>query len=132
MPAMADIAPSGMPGEIDSLVKWNEQGLVTAVAQDRASGDVLMVAWADRTALARTLATRKATYFSRSRRKLWTKGEESGYVQQVLEVRVDCDGDCLLYLVDAPGPACHQLRRSCFSHRVEADGSVHTDRPVIA
>lgn len=129
---MSDIAPSGTPGEVDRLVQWNEQGLVTAIAQDKATGDVLMVAWANREALAKTLASGKATYWSRSRRKLWTKGEESGYVQQVVEVRTDCDGDALLYLVDAPGPACHQLRRSCFSHRVDADGSVHTDKPVIA
>ncbi len=129
---MSDIAPSGTPGEVDRLVQWNEQGLVTAIAQDKATGDVLMVAWANREALAKTLATGKATYWSRSRKKLWTKGEESGYVQLVLEVRTDCDGDALLYLVDAPGPACHQLRRSCFSHRVDRDGSVHTDRPTIA
>ena len=129
---MSDIAPSGAPGEVERLVQWNEQGLVVAIAQDRASGDVLMVAWANREALAATLAGGKATYWSRSRRRLWTKGEESGFVQRVIEVRVDCDGDALLYVVDAPGPACHQLRRSCFSHRVDRDGSVHTDRPVIA
>jgi phosphoribosyl-AMP cyclohydrolase len=129
---MSDIAPSGTPGEVDRLVQWNEQGLVTAIAQDKATGDVLMVAWANREALAKTLASGKATYWSRSRKKLWTKGEESGYVQSVLEVRTDCDGDALLYLVDAPGPACHQLRRSCFSHRVDRDGSVHTDKPTIA
>ncbi len=128
---MTDITPAGSPGEIDRLLQWNEQGLVTAVAQDRSTGDVLMVAWANREALARTLVSGKATYYSRSRRKLWTKGEESGYVQTVFEVRTDCDGDALLYLVEAPGPACHQLRRSCFSHRVDRDGSVHTDRPVI-
>ena len=113
-------------------MQWNEQGLVTAIAQDKATGDVLMVAWANREALAKTLAIGKATYWSRSRKKLWTKGEESGFFQSVLEVRADCDGDALLYLVDAPGPACHQLRRSCFSHRVDRDGSVHTDKPTIA
>ena len=129
---MSDIAPAGTPGEADSLVQWNADGLVVAVAQDRATGDVLMVAWANREALARTLASGKATYWSRSRKKLWTKGEESGYVQRVVEVRTDCDGDALLYVVEAPGPACHQLRRSCFSHRIDTDGSVHTDRPVIA
>lgn len=129
---MADIAPTGKPAEILDLLRWNEQGLVQVVSQERATGEVLMVAWADRAAVQATLATRRATYFSRSRRKLWVKGEESGFLQQVLEVRCDCDGDCLLYLVEAPGPACHQKRRSCFSHRVDADGSVHTDRPVIA
>lgn len=129
---MSDIAPTGRAGEAERLVRWNADGLVTVVAQDRASGDVLMVAWANREALAVTLASGKATYWSRSRGKLWTKGEESGYVQRVLEVRADCDGDALLYVVDAPGPACHQLRRSCFSHRIDGDGSVHTDRPIIA
>ncbi len=129
---MSDIAPTGTAGEAERIVKWNEAGLVTAIAQDRATGDVLMVAWANREALAKTLASGKATYWSRSRKKLWTKGEESGYLQDVLEVRTDCDGDALLYLVDAPGPACHQLRRSCFSHRIDRDGSVHTDRPTIA
>jgi len=129
---MSDIAPTGTPGEVDRLVRWNEQGLVTAIAQEQATGEVLMVAWANREALATTLASGKATYWSRSRKKLWTKGEESGFFQRVLEVRADCDGDALLYLVEAPGPACHQLRRSCFSHRIDRDGSVHTDRPVIA
>jgi phosphoribosyl-AMP cyclohydrolase len=132
MPAMADIAPHGTPDEVLSLVKWNEQGLVTAIAQELATGEVLMVAWANREALAKTLATGLATYYSRSRKKLWTKGEESGFTQKVIEVRLDCDGDAILYSVEAPGPACHQLRRSCFSHRVDRDGSVHTDKPVIA
>jgi phosphoribosyl-AMP cyclohydrolase len=130
--AMADIAPTGTPGEVERLVQWNAQGLVVAIAQDRATGDVLMVAWADRAALTATLTTGKATYFSRSRGRLWVKGEESGWTQRVLEVRIDCDGDALLYVVDAPGPACHQLRRSCFSHRVDGNGAVTTDRPVIA
>lgn len=129
---MSDIAPSGTPGEAERIAHWNDQGLITAIAQERTTGEVLMVAWANREALAKTLATGFATYYSRSRRKLWTKGEESGYMQRVHEVRLDCDGDALLYVVDAPGPACHQLRRSCFSHRVDRDGSVHTDKPVIA
>jgi phosphoribosyl-AMP cyclohydrolase len=127
-----DITPQERAGEVAGLIHWNEQGLVCVVSQQHDSGEVLMVAWADREALAQTLASGTATYYSRSRKKLWVKGEESGYIQKVKEVRCDCDGDCLLYLVDAPGPACHQLRRSCFSHRIDADGSVHTDRPVIA
>lgn len=129
---MADIAPTGQPGEVEQLLHWNEHGLVIAIAQERGTGEVLMTAWVNREALARTLASGLATYWSRSRKKLWTKGEESGFTQRVIEVRADCDGDALLYLVEAPGPACHQLRRSCFSHRVDRDGSVHTDKPVIA
>jgi phosphoribosyl-AMP cyclohydrolase len=127
----ADIRPTGKPNEVASVLHWNDQGLVTAIAQDAQTKEVLMVAWASREALAKTLETGIATYFSRTRGALWVKGETSGYKQSIVEVRADCDGDVLLYLVDAPGPACHQLRRSCFSHRIDRDGSVHTDRPVI-
>ncbi len=128
----ADIAPTGHADEIWDLLRWNEQGLVPAVAQQHDSNEVLMVAWADRAALRQTLATGSATYYSRSRGGLWVKGETSGFVQRIIEVRTDCDGDVLLYRVDAPGPACHQLRRSCFSARIDHDGSVHVDRPTIA
>jgi phosphoribosyl-AMP cyclohydrolase len=127
----ADIRPTGQPNEVASLLHWNDQGLVMAIAQDAGTKEVLMVAWVNREALAKTLETRIATYFSRSRNALWVKGETSSYKQSVVEVRADCDGDCLLYLVDAPGPACHQLRRSCFSNRIDRDGSVHCDKPVI-
>lgn len=127
-----DIAPTGTPHEISSILHWNEQGLIPVIAQQHDTGEVLMFAWATREAVEKTLATKLATYFSRSRGGLWTKGETSGFAQQVREVRADCDGDCLLYVVDAPGPACHQLRRSCFSNRIDADGSVHCDKPVIA
>lgn len=126
-----DIAPTGTPNEVAEVLNWNEDGLVTAIAQQHDTGEILMLAWANMAALQHTLNTGAATYWSRSRGKLWTKGEESGNTQQVIEVRTDCDGDALLYVVDSPGPACHQLRRSCFSHRVDNDGSVHTDRPVI-
>ena len=126
-----DIAPAGRSGEIDTLLSWDDAGLIPVVAQAHDTGEVLMVAYANREALAKTLATGIATYFSRSRGGLWVKGETSGYKQRVIEVRTDCDGDCLLYRVDAPGPACHQLRRSCFSNRIDGDGSVHCDQPVI-
>ncbi len=126
-----DIAPAGQPGELEQLITWNDQGLVPVIAQAHDTGEILMFAWANREALHQTVSTRHATYFSRSRGGLWVKGETSGYTQQVKEVRLDCDGDCVLYLVDAPGPACHQLRRSCFSNRVDPDGSVHCDRPVM-
>ncbi len=128
----ADITPQERPDEAFALLRWDAQGLVPVVAQQHDSGEVLMFAYADRQALAQTLATGVATYYSRSRGGLWVKGETSGYKQRVLEVRTDCDGDVVLYRVDAPGPACHQLRRSCFSNRIDRDGSVHCDKPVIA
>ena len=101
---------------IASRLKRDANGLFTAVAQERSTGKVLMVAWMDDIALARTLDTRKATYFSRSRGEHWVKGETSGHRQWVRGVRLDCDGDALLVLVDQEGPACHTGERSCF-HR---------------
>src|SRR5258708_34738639 len=124
-----DIVPLERPDEAFALLAWDANGLVPVVAQQHDSGEILMVAYANREALRQTLATGIATYFSRSRGGLWVKGETSGYRQQVVEVRADCDGDCLLYRVDAPGPACHQLRRSCFSNRIDHDRSVHCDKP---
>ncbi len=103
-------------------VAFDERGLVTVIAQDAASRRVLMVAWANRDALAETAATGQAVYFSRSRGKLWRKGEESGHRQQVREVRLDCDGDVVLYLVEqAGGIACHTGRESCFFRRLDGD-----------
>ena len=127
-----DIAPKNLADEVFDLVKWNERGLAPVITQQHDTGEVLMLAWADREAVGNTLTSGKATYFSRSRGGQWVKGETSGHTQRVVEVRVDCDGDAILYRVDSPGPACHQYRRSCFSHVVRADGSVETDRPVIA
>ncbi len=96
-------------------VKWNADGLVPAIAQDAQSGEVLMLAWMNREALAQTLATGQATYWSRSRASLWRKGETSGHTQRVLEVRLDCDADAVLLQVDqAGGIACHTGRRRCF------------------
>lgn len=126
-----DITPQGDAGEVCDLVVWNEDGLAPVITQQYDTGEVLMFAWADREALLHTLSSKQATYYSRSRGGQWTKGLTSGHVQQVHEVRVDCDGDAILYRVDSPGPACHQLRRSCFSHRVDDEGAVHTDRPVL-
>ena len=128
---MSDIAPVGRTDEAFDLLHWTSDGLVAVVTQQHDSGEVLMFAWADRAALRATLSSGWATYFSRSRQTIWVKGETSGYKQRIIEVRADCDGDCLLYRVDAPGAACHQLRRSCFSHRIDSDASVHTDRPVL-
>ena len=103
-----------------SEVKWDAQGLVPVVAQEAATGDVLMFAWMDREALAKTAETGRAVYFSRSRGKLWFKGEESGHVQQVHELRLDCDGDVVLLKVHQEGGiACHTGRASCFYRRLE-------------
>jgi phosphoribosyl-AMP cyclohydrolase / phosphoribosyl-ATP pyrophosphohydrolase len=95
-------------------LKWDASGLIAAVAQDRLTGQVRMVAWMNREALEATLSTGLATFFSRSRGTLWQKGESSGNVLRVLEVAVDCDGDTLLLLVDPEGPSCHTGRETCF------------------
>ncbi len=102
-------------------VAWNEQGLVPAIAQDSITKDILMVAWMNREALTETVATNRGVYFSRSRSKLWHKGEESGHVQHVKEIRIDCDNDVILLMIDQTGVACHTGRRSCFFSRF-ADG----------
>jgi len=101
-------------------VAWNSEGLAPAVAQDHATGEVLMVAWMNRESLERTVATGEAVYWSRSRKALWKKGETSGHVQKVREVRLDCDGDTILLAVESVGGvACHTGRRRCFFRRLE-------------
>lgn len=103
-------------------VKWDEQGLVPVIAQEAATGDVLMFAWMNRDALAKTVELGEAVYWSRSRKKLWHKGEESGHVQKVLEVRLDCDEDVVLLKIEqAGGIACHTGRHSCFFQKFEGD-----------
>ncbi|KAA2258730.1 phosphoribosyl-AMP cyclohydrolase [Solihabitans fulvus] len=99
---------------IAARLKRTPDGLVCAVAQQRGTGEVLMVAWMDDEALHRTLTTRRGTYYSRSRQQLWVKGETSGHTQYVHEVRLDCDGDTLLLVVDQAGAACHTGDRTCF------------------
>lgn len=112
-------------------VKFNADGLVTVIAQDKDSGRVLMLAWANREALEETVKTGRGVYFSRSRQKLWRKGEESGNVQKVHEVRLDCDGDAVIYTVtQIGGMACHTGRESCF-YRVLKDGKWVVTDPVI-
>jgi phosphoribosyl-ATP pyrophosphohydrolase/phosphoribosyl-AMP cyclohydrolase len=107
-----------------SAVRFGADGLVPVVAQESRSGDVLMVAYADRKALERTLSTGLAHYYSRSRAALWQKGESSGHIQRVTEIRVDCDGDAVLYRVEQSGPACHTGARTCFSTTVSmSDGA---------
>jgi phosphoribosyl-AMP cyclohydrolase len=108
---------SDLPDEIAALLKRDPAGLVPAVVRERDSGDVLMLAWMDDEALHRTLTTGLATYYSRSRRRLWVKGETSGHVQRVVAVALDCDGDTLLVTVDQEGPACHTGTRTCFDGR---------------
>lgn len=93
---------------------YNDAGLIPAIAQDDESGDVLMMAWMNAEAVARTLQSRRATYWSRSRQRFWVKGETSGHIQDVVDMRVDCDRDCLLLRVRQTGSACHTNRRSCF------------------
>lgn len=105
------------PAVADRL-RRDAQGLVAAVVQEAGSGEVLMLAWMDDVALARTLATGRATYFSRSRGEYWVKGETSGHTQQVRSVALDCDGDALLLTVVQTGPACHTGTHSCFSHEL--------------
>ena len=112
-------------------VKFDDAGLVPAIAQDAATGDVLMVAWMDREALEETVATGRAVYFSRSRGRLWRKGETSGHVQRVRELRLDCDGDVLLMRVDQVGGiACHTGRRHCFWRRLEGGAWRAVEAPL--
>jgi phosphoribosyl-AMP cyclohydrolase len=115
-------------------VKWDAQGLLPVIAQEVGSGDVLMFAFMNREALACTAATGQAVYWSRSRQRLWHKGEESGHFQQVHEMRLDCDHDVLLLKVTqlghTPGIACHTGRHSCFFERYE-NGAWHSVEPVL-
>ena len=103
-------------------ITFDNQGLVTAIAQDRATGEIRMVAWMNETALDQTLATGLATFYSRSRGKLWVKGETSGHRLRVAEVIADCDADTLLLLVDPEGASCHTGRPTCFFRRVSPEG----------
>lgn len=112
-------------------VKWNAEGLVPAIAQEAGSGTVLTQAWMSRDALERTAATREAHYWSRSRGRLWRKGETSGNVQRVREIRLDCDNDAILLIVEQSGGiACHTGRHRCFFQRLE-EGAWHEVEPVL-
>jgi phosphoribosyl-AMP cyclohydrolase len=106
-------------------IRFDAAGLVPCIAQQHDTGEVLMLAWMNRAAVAETLATGRVCYFSRSRNALWRKGESSGQVQRLVELRLDCDGDALLALVDQEGVACHTGRRSCF-HIAIRDGALAT------
>jgi len=114
-------------------INWSADGLVPAIAQDAETGRVLMVAWMDRDALKRTVDLGEAVYWSRSRKKLWHKGEESGHVQYVKEIRLDCDQDVILLQIEQHGGiACHTGRASCFYSRLEHGQWVETDVAVIS
>ena len=102
-----------------ATLTYNEAGLIPAIAQDHATGEVLMLAWMNVESVARTFATGRVTYWSRSRQAFWAKGETSGHVQELVELRVDCDRDTLLLKVRQTGPACHTGSRTCFFTRVE-------------
>ena len=112
-------------------LRWNDQGLLPVVVQDNATGEVLMMAWANKAALQYTLDTRQATYWSRSRSELWTKGLTSGHVQHVVAVFPDCDADTVLYVVEQTGAACHTNTKKCFTARpllsAEADHPLRKD-----
>jgi phosphoribosyl-AMP cyclohydrolase len=112
-----------------SAIAFDDRGVVPAVAQDDKSGEVLMLAWMNREAVTETLATGRVCYWSRSRRRLWRKGETSGQYQRLVEFRVDCDGDSVLLRVQQTGVACHTGRRSCF-YRAIRDGNLTVVAPV--
>ena len=113
-------------------LKYDAAGLIPCIAQDHASGQVLMMAWMNATSVAQTLQTGRVTYWSRSRAKFWVKGESSGHLQRLVELRVDCDRDCLLALVDQTGPACHTNRRSCFYTALREGDEVEIMTPIQA
>lgn len=111
----AEKPESPLPGPFDpATLQYNAQGLIPAIAQQHDTGEVLMMAWMNADTVAETLATGRVCYWSRSRAAFWRKGDTSGHVQNLVDLRVDCDRDCLLLLVDQTGPACHTNRRSCF------------------
>ncbi|GAA6197140.1 phosphoribosyl-AMP cyclohydrolase [Pseudophaeobacter arcticus] len=111
-------------------LKYDAAGLIPCIAQDEASGEVLMMAWMNAQSVARTLETGKVTYWSRSRQAFWVKGESSGHVQSLVDLRLDCDRDCLLALVHQVGPACHTNRRSCFYTAVRDGEEVELMKPM--
>ncbi|MCK0537440.1 phosphoribosyl-AMP cyclohydrolase [Alcanivorax quisquiliarum] len=110
---------------------WNSDGLVPTIARQYDTGEVLMLAWMNRAALEETLRTGRVCYFSRSRGGLWRKGESSGQIQRLVELRIDCDGDALLLNVDQTGPACHTGRRDCFYWRADGEQLVLDKNPII-
>ncbi|TQM92949.1 phosphoribosyl-AMP cyclohydrolase [Roseinatronobacter monicus] len=109
---------------------YDEKGLIPAIAQDHASGQILMMAWMTADAVRRTLETGRVTYWSRSRQAFWVKGESSGHVQKLVDFRFDCDRDCVLVVVEQSGPACHTMRQSCFYTAVRGGAEVELMAPL--
>jgi phosphoribosyl-AMP cyclohydrolase len=129
-----DLEEAALDAEVDlsavlDALKFNDQGLLPAVAQDADSGEVLMLAWMNREAIEETLRLGAAVYYSRSRRRLWRKGETSGHFQTLRELRFDCDGDAILLRVEQTGPACHTNRESCFYLAVDGGAVRVTSEP---
>ncbi len=112
-----------------ATLRYDADGLIPCVAQDHGSGEVLMLAWMNAEAVARTLATGRVTYWSRSRQAFWVKGETSGHAQHLIELRLDCDRDVLLVVVEQTGPACHTNRRTCFFTAVREGAEVELMAP---
>ena len=113
-----------------AAIRFDDEGLVPAIAQRHDTGEVLMLAWMNRDAVAETLATSRVCYWSRSRQQLWRKGETSGQIQRLVDMRLDCDNDALLLRVEQTGVACHTGRRSCFFQQIQADGEIQEVLPV--
>lgn len=120
-----------MPAPFDpAALAWDSRGLIPAIAQEAGTGEVLMLAWMNEASLRETLETGRVCYWSRSRAAFWRKGETSGHVQRLVELRFDCDRDCLLLLVEQEGPACHTNRRSCFYTAVREGEAVEIMAPM--
>jgi len=118
--------------EVLAAIRFDTGGLVAAIAQQHDTGEVLMLAWMNRDAVVETLTTKRVCYYSRSRARLWRKGETSGQLQHLKELRVDCDGDTLLLLVDQKGVACHTGRRNCFFRAARDGGLVEIAAPLVS
>jgi phosphoribosyl-AMP cyclohydrolase len=128
---MSDIDKNPQDQTILDAVTWNDQGLVPVIAQEVSSGDVLMMAWMNRDALLETIRLGEAVYWTRSRQKLWHKGEESGHTQKVKEIRLDCDGDTILLMVEQKdGIACHTGEHSCFFKRWDSVKATWVDQSI--
>ncbi len=127
---MAAATPQNLSMILDQL-KYNEAGLMPAIAQQHDTGEMLMMAWMNRAAIEETLQTGRVCYWSRSRQAFWRKGESSGQVQLLKALRFDCDLDTILLLVDQTGPACHTGRRHCFFYKIEGDQVIVDSEPLI-